>query len=644
MWAKAAATALKEVDINYKFLLNEMNEVQEKHLLGGLRDRLETTYRQIVEKMSRGELGGRFRLLDERFYKELQGQARLYEIRFKMYSQANELIAKMDAVSGLSETADAIRGVGKSAAEAHQQVDHLLHLDSAAFHFRKASTVSEFALGLSERRHLYHILKAGLEAAPKSIEALEALVENEADWDWKDIPTETINKKYDPHIGGAVLDGWKSFGDTLKSYELPEEKALFTIYKDANGVYADYAARCIDDYWLDRVPEDVIKAKVSRDSERFSNLVVRDVFDELDDLGKSLEKALAQFSAYVPNSGEKVKLFRDNLENIRERNKAERIYRTSRAVLTKWRQLSGDMWDMRRALLSIQAGDFREDYTPFSYQFHAEFVNAYWTELTYSLLSQLANQVQSEGNKAFRELKTSYSDKFPMERSSQANLTRDELIQTMSLLNKVRLLESFDPKTIGGGAKTSIDRIDQLLGRLREIQLPQAETQWFERIEKVYLSLPRGQQPYYGRVTLLGKEEQDRLVRGSEQLLLPFFRKFRLVQGTGKSEEVRTISQDNRAIDDMIIQYPGPPLLVEFYEHAGDEKPSTSVEFHEPWACLRMFHECYDGRKKGYIRLNIKSEEGRGGVLYLLIEFFSDNECSRQVDVPTPEQWPSLKQ
>jgi hypothetical protein len=205
-------------------------------------------------------------------------------------------------------------------------------------------------------------------------------------------------------------------------------------------------------------------------------------------------------------------------------------------------------------------------------------------------------------------------------------------------------MESFDPKTIGGGAGTTIDRIDQLLARLRQIQLLPAEAQWFERIEKVYKSLPAGQQPYYGRVTLLGKEEQDRLVRSGEELLLPFFRKFRLVQGTEKSEEVRTISQDNQAVDDMIVRYPGPPLRVEFYEHAGDEEPKTSLEFPEPWACLRMFHECYDGRKEGYISLTIKSEEGRGGVLYLLIEFFSDNECSRQVDMPTPEQWPSLKQ
>jgi hypothetical protein len=645
LWAKAATTVLKEIDINYKFLLNEVNDVQDKHFLSGLRDRLETTYRQIAEGMSGGELGGRFRLLDERFYKRLQGQGSLYEIRFKMYSQANEMIVKMDTVSSLSKTADAIRGVGKAAAGARQQVGLLFHLDSDAFHFPEASAISEFALGLAERRHLYQLVKAGLDIAPKSIEGLETLVENEADWDWEGIPAETINKKYDPHIGGAVLDGWKSFGDILKNYELPEEKDLTAKYKDANSVYADYAARCVDDYWLDRVPEDVIKAKVSRDSELFNNLVIESVFNELDDFGKTLEKALTQFGAYVPESGEKVKLFRDNLETIRDRNKYERIYRTSRTVITKWRGLSGDMWEKRRALLSMQPGFFREDYIPFSYRFNAEFVDAYWTELIYNLLSQLSNQVQGEGNKAFRELKTSYSDKFPLERNTRANLTPDELVLAASLVNKVRLQERFGSSTIGGGAKTSIDRIDQLLSRLREIELPPADTQWFERVEQVFVNLPSGQDPYYCRVTLLSKEEQDRLVRTSEQLLLPFFRKFRLVQGTEKSDEVRTISQDNKAIDDMIIQYPGPPLLVEFYEHAGDTEPSANpLKFSEPWACLRMFHECYDGRKKGCIRLNMKSEEGRGGVLYLLLEFFSDNECSRQVDVPTPERWPSLKQ
>ena len=33
-----------------------------------------------------------------------------------------------------------------------------------------------------------------------------------------------------------------------------------------------------------------------------------------------------------------------------------------------------------------------------------------------------------------------------------------------------------------------------------------------------------------------------------------------------------------------------------------------------------------------------------GGVIYLLLEFFTDNECTHEVDMPTPDRWPSLKQ
>ena len=644
LWTKAAGTVLKEVDNNYEFLLSELRDVEENSFLGGLRGRLDTIRREIVDRLSKGEFGRRFRLLDERFYAELQGRGRLYEIRFEMYSKANELLAAIDGISSLSGAAPAIRDVEKAAEEARQQVNNLFRLNSFAFHFPEASDISERAIGLAERRRLYNIVKVGLEAVPGSIEGLEKLVEKEADWDWKGIPTETINKKYDPRAGGAVLDGWKSLGETLQKFELPEEKALITVYKDANGIYTDYAMRCLD-YWLGRVPEGMIKAKVDRDLKRFSDLVIReDVFDELDDFGKILEGALAKFSAHVPKSSEKARQFRANLGTIRESNKAERIYRTSRTVITKWRELSGDMWETRRILLSMQPGDLREDYTPFSYQLHAEFVDAYWTELTYGLLSRLGNQVQNEGNKAFHTLKTSYSDKFPIERYSQADLTRDELIQAGSLLNKVRLQEKFDPKTIGGGAKTGIDKMDQLLGQLRQIQLPPTDTQWFEKIEQVFVGLPRGREPYYCRVTLLGKKEQDRLVRGKEQLLLPYFRKFRLVQGTETSNEFRTSSQADVPVEDMIVRYPGPPLLVEFYQHAGDTAPSTSLKFPEPWACFRMLHQCFDERKKGCIKLNVKGEDGRGGVLYLLLEFFSDSECKYMVDVPKPDQWPSLKQ
>jgi hypothetical protein len=644
LWTKAANTAMQEIDKNYEFLLSGLKEAELKDFLRGVRDTLEATHRQIRERLSRGEFAQRLTRLDQRFCAELRGKGRLYDIRFEMYSRADNHLGEIGGTYALSEVAPAIQNIEKTVADSRQEVSNLLTLDPTAFRFRETSALSGLALTLAERRHLYHILKDGLEAAPKSAEELEKLIESAATWDWKGIPTETINRKYDPQAGGAVVAGWRSLGDTLKKYELPEEKDLGKVYEDANGIYTDYVRRCLDDYWLGRVPEDAIRARVSRDSQRFRDLIVREVFDDLDDLGKSLEKALAQFGGPVPQGSERVKQFRASLEGIRERYKAERIYSTSRSVLAKWRGLSGDVWATRRTLLEMPPADFREDYTPFSYRFHAELADAYWAELTYSLLRQLGAQAQDEGHQAFRELKTSYGGKFPLERDSQTDLTPEELARTVSLLSGVRPQEKFNANTIGAGAKTGLDQVDPLLAQLRGIQMSPTDSDWFERVERTFEALPRAHEPYYCRITLLGAAEQDRLVRADEQLLLPFFRKFRLLQGTDTSKQLRTSSPTDVPVDDLIVKYPGPPVRVEFYKLASDAEPNTGVTFSEPWACLRMLRQCHDGRKSGCVRLDVKGEEGQGGVLYLLLEFFADNQCSHKVDMPTPDQWPSLKQ
>jgi len=645
LWTEAANTALQQVDENYEFLLSALKGAEATHFLGGIRNELSAAHREVRERLSRGGFAERLRLVDQQFFTGIQGQKRLYELRFEMYAEANGYMGAVRDASTLMEVAPVIADVEKAVGEARQKVSRLLNRDPMAFRVRNASRISELALTMAEQRHLYRIVKAGLDAAPKRAAELEELIEGASDWDWKGIPASTADKKYDPHVGGAALAGWRSLSDTLKHRELPDEAQLRTTYDDANGVYTGYAKRSIDDYWLDRVPEGMIRTNVARDSQQFKALVVRDVFAELDELGKSIEKALAQFGAPVLQDSGSVAEFRASAEQIRERYKAERAYQTARSVLSKWRGLPDDVWEARRALLSVLATDFREDYIPFSYRSRAEFVDAYWTELTYGLLSGLGDQVQEGADKAFRELKTGYGSKFPMERDSQTDLTRDELIQAGTLLNQIRFQEKLDSKTVGGGASTGVDRLDLLLAQLRGIQAPPNDAQWFERVEQAFVGLPKGTEPYYCRITLLRMEEQERLVRGDEQLSLPFYRKFRLVQGTDTSKQLRTSSQANVLVDDMIAKYPGPPLLVQFYKHASDTEPSTSVAFLQPWACLRMLDQCHDERQKGCIKLNVKGEEDeQGGVIYLLLEFFTDNECTHKIDMPTPDRWPSLKQ
>ena len=47
--------------------------------------------------------------------------------------------------------------------------------------------------------------------------------------------------------------------------------------------------------------------------------------------------------------------------------------------------------------------------------------------------------------------------------------------------------------------------------------------------------------------------------------------------------------------------------------------------------------------KQGYVKLEVESDEGLGGVLLLQLEFFKDSEGENAVELPDPDQWPSLK-
>jgi hypothetical protein len=92
-----------------------------------------------------------------------------------------------------------------------------------------------------------------------------------------------------------------------------------------------------------------------------------------------------------------------------------------------------------------------------------------------------------------------------------------------------------------------------------------------------------------------------------------------------------------------MVTYPGPSLSVEFYQYPSDTEPRARMEFLPPWACLRMLHQCYDKNSKGHIKLNVRTNEGLGGVFFLQLDFYRDGEAARKVEMPKPDQWPSSK-
>jgi hypothetical protein len=640
-WATVATDTLQDANDHYQLLLSELRTEKaiKNEFLGRMRTKLEAIYGEISGRLVNSEFAEALKLVDERFYAPVRQENRLYEVRFQMYSKCNEQFVEIKPYA-LNEVRLAIQKVNEGVEEARNSIRGLLVLGPTVYRFKQAADICGLALELPRQRSLYSVVESSLESAPKSIKEVGDFVAKQGKWDWPDlIPSDMINRSYDPKVAEDVLSGWKTLRDTLQL--LPKETRLQKEFMDANKVYTEYP-KLYFEYWLGTVPESVVRRNIERDSEEIKSLIVRNVFDELiGGLGVLLENAVTPLRPYVPEGEQRIKLFDANLDKLRDSRKYDKFYSECRAVLTNWRGLGDNFTAGRMELLRLTPADYLEDYAPFAYESPAEFADMYWTEFTIKLLSMLSGNVQDQGKEGFENLRTKSAGKFPLERDSKTDLTQKELIEAWSCLNDVRLQEVFAQGTIGDGAKTGYDKIDEQLNRLRGMVLSEPYKQWFEGIEQVFKSLPQAEDPYYCKIVLLGQNEQRKLVGQNEKLLLDYLTEFRLVQGDDESERFNTRSGENMSVG--MFKYPGSPLQIEFYQYPSDTEKQTSVEFPQPWAPLRMFHQCYDQGLKGHAKLEVKSDKGLGGVLFLQLEFYKDIDGKYPVDFPSPEQWPSLK-
>ncbi len=566
-----------------------------------------------------------------------------------MYTQAHRELSLVKSLSSINEVTGAILQVKKAVTDARANIDGLEEASRNAFRVAQAAKISRDTLNLAERRQLYDIAERGLRAAPSTAEGLTTLTAKGAQQPWAEIdglkalmqkqakgeisgsPLKDI-EKYDPNAAATVLDAWKALGTTLEE-ALPQETGLKKQYVDANGIYTEYAERCLN-YWFGEVPKYVITNKAQDDSQKIKDLTVTSVLTQLhDQIGNLLEKVRVRLGGHILASHKTVGLFRANLDKLK--NRYETTYLQCSKLVKNWRGLSDDTSQARTTLLNMAPADYRDDYAhiPSSYESPAQFVDMYWVELTCALVRQLADQVQSEGKEAVDKLVAEYGNKFPLAREGKQNLSLAEFKESLSLLRKVAPWEEYAAGTIGAGEKTSIDRVDTELRRLREPLAVRPQQTRVDRIIQVFRGLPRGEMPYYCRITLLGAKDQ-------EGALLDQVREFAITQGS--DESVRRTSQQASVLVGT-VKYPGPPVTVAFYTYRKDSDAAAlaSIEFSEPWACLRMLHECsVPDKEQGYIRLY---QEKMPAGLWLKLEFCRERDGSGPVSFPRINDWPSVK-
>jgi len=224
------------------------------------------------------------------------------------------------------------------------------------------------------------------------------------------------------------------------------------------------------------------------------------------------------------------------------------------------------------------------------------------------MLRRLTSQVQGEKTDALNELRQ-HSSKFPLEPDSKVDLMEEDFNRVRLLFDKTHSQIIFPEGTIGSGEKTNIDEVYMELKRLRE-----EATRDDLPIEQVLGGLPKSGSPCYCRIKLLSEKTQRSLLQKGEVPLSDYLTEFRFVQGNRESERFNTRSREDLNV--CTVKYPGPQLHIQFYRYPDDDntKPSKVLPYAEPWACLRMLHECYQKQTKGYIRLNVKTKEGLGGI------------------------------
>jgi len=641
-WAAAAATVLRDVNDNYQFLLKPCGQTDKQAFLGTVRDSLEQAYAQLTARLRQGDFEEKLKLLNKNFYLQLPNAVRLFQARFDLYAKANEQVTALTPVSGIQQVPQAFKESFKAAADARRRIEELLSLDRAAFRVSPAADLSRWTVDSAERRHCYDIVKAGLDAAPKTANDIQNLIDRQASWNWSCVPKEA-KKKFDPVAAAAVLSGWKVLGTALAdaSYALPKD--MQQMHRDANGVYNEYAKLYLD-YWLDEVPHLLVGSVIPHENtwkaqhKQLEKLVVWDVLARVNELGKCIDQALNGFEEFVPADYTKLRQFRANKDNLT--NKFFQAKCTQ--WVEKWIALSDDPFEARNTLLIAKPVQLVKDYFSFSSAAPAEFADLYWSVLAEDSLRILVDEVQAEQVRALDKLRTQYGGKFPLARDSTVDLTVPEFVDAYALVAKSGPQESLDPTTVGGGASTAYPRLDSLFMKLRS---PTTADKWIETIKHLFRALPRPGDSYYCRITLLDEKQQYHLEGGQgDALLLNHLNEFRLVQAGQKGQRLRTRAQKNTLLD--TVKYPGPQTRFEFYQYPSDpdDKPAATLEFTEPWSCLRMFCSLADPEKgKGYIKINVKPSQGRGGLLYLQLEFCRESGGACDIDLPKLADWPLMR-
>lgn len=589
-------------------------------------------------------------------------RARLFAIRLAMYRAAAAELARRQASVEMSQLASAVAAAEQLAAKTDSRIGDLHALKAGAFRFDDARGVSRFVTGrLAKREHIYTLVKAALESAPATADAVGAEVAK-AVKEREDftpiarpvIPGTNFRKdevfpgKYHPKAAAATFGGWSTIAsyavpaaDSPRAADVINRAELASLYQARQDAYAAYLEQYLA-YWTKDALADLAYSSAGwkEFQKDLIGMQVRTVVEDLERLGRTIASSLREIAPVVPAAGKPKydQVLADLTKDI-DRFGLASYGGTWGGWLRRWKDLGTEVEPARRTILARTPNQFVDDFMPFSAGVDTMISEKYWKELAYTGLTLLARETDVNVQAQFEALRK-YA-RFPVTKPKrdEKELTPDEVLTAQKALATVLgSAQLYDPKTIGGGARTrAFEAIDRQLDRLCGLGLEPGRRAWCMQAKNVLDGLAGGKDKLTCTIRIVDEKNQ-KILNDKAQSVLGMWAVVEVVQGTTRMG-IKNVSQTETA-ELGKVKYPDDSIVLKFYRYPVDVqagKVDRTATVPGAWAAIRAIHEltARPVDQKGnrwHVKVTIQGTDQNPRSLWLEFEFARP--------LPKLDQWP----
>jgi len=588
---------------------------------------------------------------------------RLYEVRARMYRLADQSLEAPAETDDLGGVAEAIAGVDNAAGEIRSSMSALMAAGPGVEIFDRARDSTLLAVDSGSSAQRAELLDRLFEVVSVSPTRIGMMVGERAgrypeplspSIPMTELDSDPFNPRYHPRAAGDLFAVWaqasERFDEATRSSLPTEVVERFLRAESSVNAYM----RAYVEYWTREVA-DSAKARQYDDWASFHDdlrgLRVFSVHGATTELLEQMQLALDRLPNALPSGLDR------RVALARNANEAElalmvdpRFEDRCKEAVDRWVALGSNAEQARDQL-------FRESMRIFETRYLSPYSEttgegaSYWNSLMLEAIHVLASGTQNEAAVAYDAL-VSQGNAYPLNRRDKPELSREDFLRLTRVIDQLSELAgesgqgSQNAMTVGEGATTRYDAINELLARLRADQVISSNRQreWLDSLAGVteWLSDRSG-----------GLQCEVVILPYAAQIEKSGVDRFRFVELVVNGSAASLPSGRTVANTDA----PAPTTGVEFVvgrdtfelrfrtSERGEVSGIAAIE--SPWGAVRAVTNESAMRLdetpgfEGVWRARVEIREGSGRMTPYWIGLRFNRPVPERRDWPTPDSWPS---